>query len=98
MASKYTFSLVDKELDTGLEDGEKNMENDEIKKLDKKALTVLHLNLADNVLKQVCGGGLLCYCGRKWKRSMWTNVQQILPNDALVHDAYDKRYSYQEIY
>ena len=46
--------LVDKGLDSVLEGGDPNMSDDEMKKLDKRALAVLRLALADNVLRQVC--------------------------------------------
>jgi hypothetical protein len=49
--------LVDKSLEASLEDGDPNLAStsrEEMKNIDKMALAVLHLALADNVLREVC--------------------------------------------
>ena len=54
---KIQLVLVDKGLDSALEVGDSDLaitSRDEMQKIDKKALAVLRLALADNVLRQVC--------------------------------------------
>ena len=54
---KIQSILVDKNLDTALEEIDPDLSSatkDEMKNIDKKALAVLCLALADNVLRQVC--------------------------------------------
>ena len=54
---KIQSVLVDKGLDSALEVGDSDLattSRDEMLKIDKKALVVLRLALADNVLRQVC--------------------------------------------
>jgi hypothetical protein len=54
---KIQSVLVDKGLDIALEEVDSDLAStskDELKKIDKKALAVLLLALADNVLRQVC--------------------------------------------
>ena len=49
--------LVDKSLEASLEDGDPDLAStsrEEMKNIDKRALEVPRLALADNVLKQVC--------------------------------------------
>ena len=48
---KIHSTLVDKGLDSVLEGGDPNMSDDEMKKLDKRALAVLRLALGGNVLR-----------------------------------------------
>ena len=58
-----------------LEGGDEEMSNDELKKLDKKALAVLRLNLADNVLRQVCG--------EKTALALWKKLEALYLDKSL---------------
>jgi len=79
---KMQSILIDKSLDIALEKVDSDLASaskDELKTIDKRALAVLRLALADNVLRQVCEEKNLQWLfERNWNLSIWINHSQVV--------------------
>ena len=79
---KIQSLLVEKSLDMALENIDSDLAStykEELKTIDKRALAVLRLALADNVLRQVCEEKNLQWLfERNWNISIWINQSQVV--------------------